>query len=324
MKGNKPMLSLSPPFLSVVIPVYNEQAQLETLYQRLTAVLDKTGRTFEIIFTNDGSKDSSSAILKQFFEKRPKQIRVIEFNGNYGQHMAIMAGFELSQGDVVITMDADLQNPPEEIPKILELIDQGHDYVGSYRLDRQDNWFRTYASQLVNCVRGWATKVHMKDHGCMLRAYRRAIVEAVVRCPETATLVPVLAYTFAANPAEVGIEHVARQGDESKYSLYSLIRLNFDLFTGFSLVPLHAFTLFGMTVSLLSSLLVAYMLLRRLIIGPEAQGLFTLFAILFFLVSVVITGIGILGEYIGRIYQLVRQRPRFLIREILTTDPKKG
>ena len=311
------------PFLSVVIPVYNEQAQLETLYQRLMTVLDKIDRPFEVIFTNDGSKDNSGAILRRFFEQRPDQIHVIEFNGNYGQHMAIMAGFELSCGEVVMTMDADLQNPPEEIPKILALIDQGHDYVGSYRLVRHDNWFRTYASKLVNTVRGWATNVRMKDHGCMLRAYRRPIVDAVIRCPEMATLVPVLAYTFAANPTEIGIEHVARQGDESKYSLYALLRLNFDLFTGFSLVPLHVFTLFGMGVSLLSSLLVVYMVFRRLIIGPEAQGLFTLFAILFFLVSVVITGIGILGEYIGRIYQLVRQRPRFLIREVLTTGPQK-
>ncbi|MGL4427119.1 MAG: glycosyltransferase [Alphaproteobacteria bacterium] len=311
------------PFLSVVVPVYNEEANLEELYKRLAAVLDQTGRSYEIILTNDGSKDKSSQILKRFFEERPQQIRVIEFNGNYGQHMAIMAGFELSEGAFVLTMDADLQNPPEEIPKLLELVDQGHDYVGSYRLLRHDSWFRTYASRLVNWIRGKVTQIQMRDHGCMLRAYSRAIVDAVVMSPETATLVPVLAYTFAANPTEVGIEHVARENDASKYNLYKLLRLNFDLFTGFSLVPLHVFTFFGMFVSFLSSLLVIYLLLRRLFLGPEAEGLFTLFAILFFLVSIVITGIGMLGEYIGRIYQIVRQRPRFLIREILKEIEEK-
>lgn len=312
----------SAPFLSVVIPVYNEEANLKELYQRLTTVLDATGRTFEIILTNDGSWDKSGQLLKQFFEERPHQIRVIELNGNYGQHMALIAGFELSKGDYVITLDADLQNPPEEIPKILEKIHAGYDYVGSYRLKRHDNWFRTYASRLVNWVRGKVTQIQMRDHGCMLRAYSRVIVDAVVKSPETATLVPVLAYTFAANPTEVGIEHVARENDTSKYNLYRLIRLNFDLFTGFSLVPLHIFTFFGMVVSFFSSLLVAYLVLRRLFLGPEAEGLFTLFAILFFLISIVITGIGMLGEYVGRIYQIVRQRPRYLIREVLTNQQR--
>lgn len=306
------------PFLSLVIPVYNEEANLPELFQRLTAALEKIGRPFEIIFVNDGSKDRTSHILKNFFDERPHQIRVVEFNGNYGQHMAIMAGFELSEGEFAITLDADLQNPPEEIPKIVALIDAGHDYVGSFRLDRQDNWFRTYASRLANWMRGRATGFNIKDHGCMLRAYHQRIVRAVVACSESSTLIPVLAYTFSANPSEVGIEHTARQNDDSKYNLYKLIRMYFDLFTGFSLLPLQLFTFFGLAVSGVSSLLVLYMMLRRLIIGPEAEGVFTLFAILFFLISVVITGIGILGEYVGRIYQAVQNRPRYLIRQILS------
>jgi len=313
----------SAPFLSVVIPVYNEQANLQELFTRLTGVLDAQGRTFEIIFVNDGSGDGSGVLLKNFFDARPHHVRVVTFNGNYGQHMAIMAGFELSRGEYAITMDADLQNPPEELPKILALVDQGYDYVGSFRLARQDNWFRTYASRFTNWMRQRVTGLNIADHGCMLRAYHRLIVRAVVACSESSTLIPVLAYTFAAKPAEVGIVHVARQNDTSKYTVYKLIRMYFDLFTGFSLVPLQVFTLFGMCVSFLSSLFVGYLVLRRLFLGPEAEGLFTLFAIAFFLISVVITGIGILGEYVGRIYQAVRGRPRFLIREILTQTPRE-
>lgn len=306
------------PFLSVVIPVYNEEENLEILYTRLTKVLDEVGRSYEIILVNDGSVDKTGPILKSLFEKRPHQIRIVTFNGNYGQHMAILAGFEVSRGTFALTMDADLQNPPEEIPKLIELIDAGHDYVGSFRLERRDNWFRTRASQMTNWMRQYATGVSMRDHGCMLRAYSRPIVDAVLSCREASTLVPVLAYTFSANPSEVGIEHVARAQGESKYTLYKLVRMYFDLFTGFSLVPLQLFTFLGISISAVSSLLVIYLLIRRLIVGPEAQGVFTLFAILFFLISVLITGVGILGEYVGRIYQSAQGRPRYLVREFLT------
>ncbi len=309
------------PFLSLVVPVYNEEANLEELYSRLTKTLDATGRPFEIILVNDGSKDKTDEILKDLFKRRPHQIRVVTFNGNYGQQMAILAGFKVSRGTFAMTIDADLQNPPEEIPKLITLMDQGHDYVGSFRLKRHDNWFRTYASQLTNWLRRCATKVPMRDQGCMLRAYHRRIVDTVLSCHEPSLLVAVLAYTFAANPAEVGVEHRAREGGKSKYTLYKLIRLYFDLFTGFSLVPLQLFTFFGLSISGLSSLLVAYLLVRRLIVGQEAQGMFTLFAITFFLLSVVITGIGILGEYVGRIYQTVQNRPRYLVKEFLTDIP---
>ena len=304
------------PYISVVIPVYNEEANLETLYTRLTTVLDATGKTFEIVFTNDGSRDHSGALLKEFHQRRPREVRVIDFNGNFGQHMAIMAAFERVRGEVVITLDADLQNPPEEIPKLLAAIEAGHDVVGGYRKDRQDNLFRRYASKIINALRARITRIRMRDQGCMLRAYRRSIVDTIKASNETSTFIPALAYSYAANPTEVEVEHAARAAGESKYRLYDLIRLNFDLMTGFSLVPLQAFTIFGMIVSVISTVFVIYLFLRRLIIGPEAEGLFTLFAILYFLVGVGIMGLGIIGEYIGRIYLEVRRRPRFVIRQV--------
>ena len=305
------------PYLSVVIPVYNEQENLEALFTRLTTTLDGLGKPYEILFTNDGSRDRSGAMLREFHQRRPREVRVIDFNGNFGQHMAIMAAFERVRGEVVVTLDADLQNPPEEIPKLLAAIEAGHDAVGGYRKDRQDNVFRRYASRLINAFRARITHIRMRDQGCMLRAYHRRIVDLIAASGETTTFIPALAYGYAANPTEVEVEHAARAAGTSKYSLYKLIRLNFDLMTGFSVVPLQLFTLFGMVLSVLSGLFVAYLFIRRLVIGPEAEGVFTLFAILYFLVAVGILGLGIIGEYIGRIYQEVRRRPRFVIREVV-------
>jgi undecaprenyl-phosphate 4-deoxy-4-formamido-L-arabinose transferase len=307
---------MSKPYVSVVIPVYNEQENLEALFSRLMPVMDKLGRPFEVLFTNDGSHDRSGKLLMDFYRQRPKQVRVIDFNGNFGQHMAIMAAFERVRGDVIVTLDADLQNPPEEIPKLLAAIEAGHDSVGGYRKNRQDTFFRKYASKIINGIRAKVTRIRMRDQGCMLRAYRKNIVDAIVASGETSTFIPALAYSYSADPAEVEVEHAARAAGESKYRLYDLIRLNFDLLTGFSMVPLQVFTLFGIIVSILSLLFVAFLLVRRLIVGPEAEGVFTLFAILYFLVGVAIMGLGIIGEYIGRIYKEVRRRPRFVVRAV--------
>ena len=304
------------PYVSVVIPVYNEQDNLEALFNRLAATMDRVGRPWEVLFTNDGSRDRSIELLKGIHRARPKEVRVIDFNGNFGQHMAIMAAFERVRGDVVVTLDADLQNPPEEVPKLLAAIEAGHDSVGGYRKDRQDTFFRKYASKIINGIRAKITRIRMRDQGCMLRAYRRNIVESIVASGETSTFIPALAYGYSSNPAEVEVEHAARAAGESKYRLYDLIRLNFDLMTGFSVVPLQVFTFFGIVISLLSLLFVVFLFIRRLMVGPEAEGVFTLFAILYFLVGVGIMGLGIIGEYIGRIYKEVRRRPRFVVREV--------
>jgi undecaprenyl-phosphate 4-deoxy-4-formamido-L-arabinose transferase len=302
---------------SIVIPVYNEAENLPVLCPRLINALDALETPYEIIFTNDGSRDGSLALLQEFHNKYPTKVRIIDFQGNYGQHMAIIAGFEQARGDIVITLDADLQNPPEEIGKLIEKVRAGHDYVGSYRASRQDSFWRHAMSRCINRLRESITDIQMRDHGCMLRAYTRPVVQQIINTKERSTFIPALAFKFATNPTEIEVRHEARLAGISSYTLYSLIRLNFDLITGFSLVPLQLFTIFGMSVSCLSGLLVAYMMLRRLIVGPEAEGLFTLVAILIFLVSVAITGIGLIGEYVGRLSQTISQRPRFVIRQII-------
>ena len=306
------------PYISVVIPVYNEEQTLEELYRRLTQTLDKLGKSYEIILTNDGSKDKSSEMLKALHERRPTQIRVIEFNGNFGQHMAIMAGFERVRGEIIITMDADLQNPPEEIPKLVAAMEAGHDVVNAHREGRQDSWWRLWVSSMHNKIRAWMMpKLKMQDEGCMLRAYRRNIVDLMASTGEVTTFIPALALNYAMNPTEVGVAHEPRFAGTSNYSFYGLIRYNFDLVTGFSLFPLQVFTMIGMLISFLSFLFVMFLIIRRLMVGPEVEGVFTLFAIMFFLLGIVLLGLGVVGEYIGRIYQEVRKRPRFVIRKIL-------
>lgn len=303
--------------LSVVIPVYNEEQGLQSLFDRLYPALDKLGISYEILFVNDGSRDRSAAILREQFQKRPDVTRVILFNGNFGQHMAIMAAFEHSRGQRVVTLDADLQNPPEDTGLLLAKMDEGYDYVGSIRRQRSDSWWRHVASRAMNGLRERITRIKMTDQGCMFRAYDRGIIDAINSCKEVNTFIPALAYSFARNPTEVVVGHEERAAGESKYSLYSLIRLNFDLMTGFSLVPLQLFSMLGIAISVLSGFFVIFLFVRRLIIGPEVQGVFTLFAIAFFLIGITLFGIGLLGEYIGRIYQQVRHRPRYLVEAVL-------
>jgi undecaprenyl-phosphate 4-deoxy-4-formamido-L-arabinose transferase len=303
--------------LSVVIPVYNEELVLPELFSRLYPALDALKLRYEIVFINDGSHDRSAQLLGAQFERRPDVTRVILFNGNFGQHRAILAGFEHCRGERVVTLDSDLQNPPEDIAQLLAAMDDGHDYVGTIRRLRQDSAWRRWASRSMNRLRDKLTRIRMTDQGCMMRAYSRNIVLLINQCGEMNTFIPALAYQFARTPTEVVVGHEERFAGESKYSLYSLIRLNFDLVTGFSVVPLQWFSMLGMAVSVGAAGLVVFMLGRRIVIGPEEGGLFTLFAIAFLLIGLALFGIGILGEYIGRIYQEVRSRPRYVISAIL-------
>jgi len=311
------------PQLSVVVPVYNEAAGLPALFERLYVALDRLAVPYEVIFIDDGSRDTSAALLKDQFLRRPDVTRVVLFNANYGQHMAIVAGFERSRGSRVVTLDADLQNPPEEIAKLLAAMDRGHDYVGSIRLSREDSWWRRWASKAMNRIRERITRIKMTDQGCMLRAYSGQIVQTIASAREVSTFIPALAYTFAHHPVEVDVMHEERAAGESKYSMYRLIRLNFDLITGFSLVPLQLFSVAGMIVALTSVVLYVVVIAQRAIIGGFVEGIKAFWdrdILAFFLIGLIMFGVGLLGEYVGRIYQQVRDRPRYVIRAVLERD----
>jgi undecaprenyl-phosphate 4-deoxy-4-formamido-L-arabinose transferase len=304
--------------VSVVIPIFNEEANLPQLLPRLLPVMNGMGRPYEIIFVDDGSRDKSVSIIKKYSHDYPENIVAIELARNFGQHPAILAAFRHVTGDVIVTLDADLQNPPEEIPKLLKKIDEGFDVVGGVRQQRQDSFFRRWASNVVNRITVAITGMHLSDFGCMLRAYSRDVINQINHCEENSTFIPALGLLFAQQPVEVEVAHAARVKGESKYSFYKLIRLNFDLMTGFSIVPLQLFTLSGFVVAFGGLLFGVYLLVRRFILlgHSEAEGVFTLFAIAFVVMGVLMAGLGIVGEYIGRIYQEVRGRPRFLVRHI--------
>ena len=304
--------------VSVVVPVYNEEANIPELVPRLFAVLDTLERPSEVICVDDGSRDRSLDVLRGLLDRYPDRLRVVELSRNFGQHPAILAGFAIAGGDVIVTIDADLQNPPEEIPKLLALADQGFDVVGGVREVRRDSLFRRAASRIVNRVTTAITGIRMTDYGCMLRAYSREVIDLINRCEESSTFIPALAQTFSRRPAEVSVRHAERRAGASKYSLYRLLRLNFDLMTGFSVVPLQIFTLFGFLTASGGLVLGVYLLIRRFILlrASEADGVFTLFALAFVVMGVLMAGLGIVGEYVGRIYQEVRGRPRYLVRRV--------
>ena len=303
--------------VSVVIPCFNEEQGLSSLFTRLYPALDALGRTYEVVFVDDGSSDRTVAGLREQFNQRPDVTRVVVLTRNVGQHMAIMAGFAQSRGDYIVTLDADLQNPPEEIANIIAAMDAGADYVGTVRKNRHDVYWRKVASRMMNQFRERTTHIRITDQGCMLRGYDREIVDAINSCVEVSTFVPALGYTFARNPVEIEVGHAERAVGQSKYSLYSLIRLNFDLMTGFSVVPLQFFSMGGIVISLISLLGFIGLVIRRLVHGSEAEGVFTLFAIAFFLIGVLLMGVGVVGEYVGRIYEQVRQRPRYTVAALL-------
>ena len=309
----------SKPALSVVVPVFNEQNTLEELIQRLTKTLDALRRSYEVILVDDGSSDRSPEIIEQAAAAGAGHIVGVFLNRNYGQHAAVMAGFAYSRGDIVITLDADLQNPPEEIPKLLAKADEGYDVVGSMRVPRVDSGFRKVASYITNQAVRLATGVDMHDYGCMLRAYRRSVVDAMLQCHERSTFIPVLANSFARRTAEVEVNHSERRAGKSKYNLWKLINLQFDLLTSMTTFPIRLLSLLGVVIAAIGIGFGLLLLVLRLIHGPEwaAEGVFTLFAILFVFIGAQFIGLGLLGEYIGRMYYDVRARPRYFVQRVV-------
>jgi undecaprenyl-phosphate 4-deoxy-4-formamido-L-arabinose transferase len=310
--------------ISLVIPVYNEEANLSHLLERLRPVMQKMGKSYEIIFVDDGSRDNTLSILKSFLIY--PEVRVVELTRNYGQHAAIFSGFSVVRGEIVITLDADLQNPPEEIPNLVKVMEEGdYDVVGTIRKERKDSFFRTFPSRIINMIARKITKVNMSDWGCMLRAYRRNIVERMVNCHEHSTFIPALATYFSKKVTEIEVVHESRYGGESHYSLRKLINLQFDLVSSFSDFPLKLIMYAGIGMAFLGVSFGIFLGIARLVYGAHwaAQGVFTLFAVLFAFVGFQFFALGVMGEYIGRIYREVRKRPEYMIERIYPIDESR-
>lgn len=308
--------------VSVVIPVYNEEGNLVELINRTVKACRSATQSFEVILIDDGSNDESASILAEAAAHYPEIVAVF-LNRNYGQHAAVFAGFKQSRGDFVITIDGDLQNPPEEIPKLIAEIQKGYDVVGTVRRRRHDSLFRRTASKLINRAVRRATGVMMSDYGCMLRAYTKSVVDAMLECREHSTFIPILANSFARKSTEIDVNHDERRSGDSKYSLFKLVALQFDLLTSMSTFPLKVLSILGAGMAVAGIAFAFLLLVARIILGAAwaANGVFTLFAILFFFIGLQFMGFGILGEYIGRIYQDVRRRPRYFVQEVKSFDP---
>ncbi|HEJ9626389.1 MULTISPECIES: undecaprenyl-phosphate 4-deoxy-4-formamido-L-arabinose transferase [Proteus] len=305
--------------VSVVIPVYNEEESLPQLLERTIKSCKQLKQEYELILVDDGSSDNSAKMLEEAAAIEENHVIAIILNRNYGQHSAIMAGFNQADGDLVITLDADLQNPPEEIPRLVSTAEEGYDVVGTRRRNRQDSWFRKTASKMINSMITKATGRSMGDYGCMLRAYRRHIVEAMLQCHERSTFIPILANTFARRTIEIDVAHAEREYGDSKYSFLKLINLMYDLLTCLTTAPLRLLSIVGSVIAVSGFVLALLLIVLRIIFGAmwAAEGVFTLFAILFMFIGAQFVAMGLLGEYIGRIYNDVRARPRYFIQKVV-------
>jgi undecaprenyl-phosphate 4-deoxy-4-formamido-L-arabinose transferase len=303
--------------ISVVVPVYNEEKNLPILVDRLEATMRSLGRPYELVFVDDGSRDGSLDFLKGL-AGRPG-VRVVELTRNYGQHPAVFAGFSVSRGEVVVTIDADLQNPPEEIPRLVRAMEEGdYEVVGSIRRVRQDTFFRRMASTIMSAITRRITRVPLVDWGCMLRAYRREVVDHMLEGQEYSTYIPALATLYAKRVAEIPVSHAERHAGETKYNLLRLVNLQFDLLTSFSDFPLRVMLYLGIALATGSISMGVLLSVLRVAYGPEwgEYGIFSLFAVLFFLVGALFFGLGTMGQYLGRIYSEVRKRPSYTIRRV--------
>ena len=246
------MSSASPaPYISVIIPVYNEEENLRELGERLMRTLTAMGRSFEIILVDDGSSDRSWEILTELHAKYPQNLRALQFNRNFGQHQAIFAGFQAARGQVMVTLDADLQNPPEEIPRLVAKLEEGYDTVGGWRENRRDSLFRKLPSHLVNYR-------HVQGHRGQtpgLRLHAAGLPPGGDRrhqpVPGILQLHPGPGQSLFPRVAEIPVGHAERERGKSKYSLFKLLRLNFDLMTGFSNLPIHAVGFMGVAIAFL-------------------------------------------------------------------------
>lgn len=315
------------PEVSIVIPVYNEELNLPELIERCVKACDQLPQSYEILLVDDGSRDRSVELIQEGVRKYPGKIIGIVLSTNFGQHAAVTAGLSRARGKYMVTLDADLQNPPEEIHKLVEKLAEGYDVVGSIRENRQDTFFRKIASKTVNLMVRKLTRGNtMTDYGCMLRGYSRPVVNAILDCREQGKFIPMLAMSFARKSVEVMVKHAERAAGESKYSVWKLIALQYDLLTGTSTFPLRMLTFLGFLIALLGMIFGISIFVMTRLNGEEwgRYGTFTLFAILFVFIGAQFAGMGLLGEYIGKIHLNARGRPQYYIeKELRGDDPNQ-
>jgi glycosyltransferase involved in cell wall biosynthesis len=309
------------PYVSVVVPIYNEEESIPQLYERLTASLEQLGRPYEIIAADDGSRDGSFALLRAYAE-RDQRLRVVRFRRNFGQTAAFAAGFARARGDVVITIDADLQNDPADIGKLLDKVDEGFDVVSGWRERRQDPFInRRLPSMIANRLISWATGVYLHDYGCSLKAYRVEVVRGINLYGELHRFIPAIASWQGVAVAEIPVNHAPRRFGKSKYGISRTLRVVLDLLTvrfllSYGTRPMQIFGLLGLISFGLGLLTGLYLSWVKLATGAAiADRPLLLLAVLLIVLGVQFISMGLLGELIVRTYYETQAKPIYVVRE---------
>jgi len=310
--------------LSLITPVYNEEENLPLLYAAIQQVMKPIGKTWEVIFVDDGSRDKSLAVLEMLVQQDPEHVRVVVFRRNFGQTAAITAGVDYAQGDTIILLDADMQNDPADIPLLLAKLDEGYDLVSGWRKDRQDNRLtRTIPSNLANGLISWVTGVHLHDYGCTLKSYRRGALEGFRLYGEMHRFIPVFAHSVGARITEIPVRHHPRRFGVAKYGLDRTVKVVLDLFTvkfllDYSHKPMRLFGGMGVSLIFVSVALLLYLFIRKI---------FFLIAVLsspFFQISVMLLILGfqsilmgLIAELLARTYHESQSKPTYTVRTVL-------
>ncbi|MDP1715397.1 MAG: glycosyltransferase family 2 protein [Anaerolineales bacterium] len=313
--------------LSLVTPVYNEQDNLPLLFDAIYKTMHTLDRAWELILVDDGSRDNSLSILKEYAEKDPEHIRVISFRRNFGQTAAIAAGLDYSQGEIIVLLDADLQNDPADIPMMLAKLDEGYDLVSGWRRQRKDNAVtRNFPSMLANWLISRVTGVHLHDYGCTLKAYRRDVLEGFRLYGEMHRFIPVYANSVGANITEVPVRHHPRTFGKTKYGLERSVKVVLDLFTvkfliSYASKPIYLFGGAGSILMVVSAITMLFLFVRRwfFFIGIANSPLLQL-SVLFFILGFQSILLGLIAELLVRTYHESQRKPTYTIRTMLNLD----
>ena len=310
--------------LSLVVPVYNEEENLPLLFDALQQVLSPIGRSWEVIFVDDGSTDKSLQVLEALFEKDSTHVRVVVFRRNFGQTAAIAAGLDHSEGDIIILLDSDMQNDPADIPLLLEKLDEGYDLVSGWRKDRKDNRFtRTIPSNLANGLISWATGVHLHDYGCTLKAYRREALAGFRLYGEMHRFIPVFAHSVGARITELPVRHHSRKFGVTKYGLERTVKVILDLFTvkfllDFSHKPMRLFGGTGVSLIVISAALLLYLFIRKVFfLIPVLSSPFFQIGVMLLILGFQSILMGLIAELLARTYHESQSKPTYTVRTVL-------
>jgi len=313
--------------LSLVIPVYNEQDNLPLLFDAIYETMNALDRSWELILVDDGSSDKSLSILKEYAEKDPEHIRVISFRRNFGQTAAIAAGLDYSQGEIIVLLDADMQNDPADIPMMLAKLDEGYDLVSGWRRQRKDNAVtRNFPSMLANWLISNVTGVHLHDYGCTLKAYRRDVLEGFRLYGEMHRFIPVYANSVGAHITEVPVRHHPREFGKTKYGLERTVKVVLDLFTVKFLVsyaskPIYLFGGAGSFLMMISTLIMSYLFVRRLFFAVAiANSPLLQMSAMFFIMGFQSILMGLIAELLVRTYHESQRKPTYTIRTMLNLE----